>query len=104
MKLALPDSEFIGCSGVVRATVNAAAPQNGGVIPRTMYCLMDADGHIYTKDGADSYTDVATEFGLDERGCRQYRWDLTNRRRFVDRDLPGNVGTPAPARSRYVAS
>ena len=75
------------------AVVNAAARQKGGVMPRTMYCLMDGDGHIYTKDGADSYTDVATEYGLDECACRQYRWDLTNRRRLVDRELPAHVDT-----------
>jgi hypothetical protein len=63
----------------------SAVPQKSGVMPRTMYCLTDAGGHIYTKDGAESYADVATEFGLDERVCRQYRWDLTNRRRLVDR-------------------
>ncbi len=76
-----------------------AASQKGGVIPRTLYCLMDSGGHIYTKDGADSYTDVATEFGLDECACRQYRWDLTNRRRVVDRELPAYVDTPYPAQS-----
>jgi hypothetical protein len=86
-----------GLLRLTRAAVDAVAPQKGGVMPRTMYCLMDAGGHIYTKDGADSYTDVATEFGLDECACRQYRWDLTNRRRLVDRELPANVDTPYPA-------
>ena len=66
-------------------------------MPRAMYCLTDAGGHVYTKDGADSYTDVATEFGLDEYACRQSRWDLTNRRRFVDRELPANADTPSLA-------
>jgi hypothetical protein len=68
-------------------------------MPRTIYCLTDARGHIYTKDGAESYTDVATEWGLDERACRQYRWDLTNRRRLVDRELPANVDTPCLAQT-----
>jgi hypothetical protein len=71
----------------------------GGFMPRTLYCLTDAGGHIYTKDGAESYTDVATEFGLDECACQQYRWDLTNRRRLVDRELPTKADTPSPAQT-----
>ena len=88
-----------GLLRLTSAVVNAAAPRKGGAMPRTMYCLMDAGGHIYTKDGADSYTDVATLCGLDEWACRQYRWDLTNRRRLLDRELPANVDTPYPAQT-----
>ena len=30
-----------------------------------IYCLVDAGGHVYVKDGAVSHSEVAANFGLD---------------------------------------
>jgi hypothetical protein len=71
----------------------------------TIYCLVDANGRVYTKDGAESYAEVVASFGLNESECQQYRFDLTNRRLLVDRGTPSSgiaaqmyltqhVGTP----------
>jgi hypothetical protein len=57
-------------------------------VNRMMYCLIDASGRVYTKDGANSYADVATEFGIDQRACRLIRVDLTAHRRVIDRGGP----------------
>lgn len=71
----------------------------------TIYCLVDARGNVYSKDGADSHSSVAAEFGLNERECHCYRFDLTSRRLVADRATPSTnvaartyldqrVGTP----------
>lgn len=51
----------------------------------TIYCLVDAAGRVYLKDGAESYRDVATAYGLNDRECGAYRFDLTTRRLLSDR-------------------
>jgi hypothetical protein len=56
----------------------------------TIYCLVDASGHVYVKDGAVSHSEVAANFGLDEHGCDTYRFDLTVRRLLVDRGKPAS--------------
>lgn len=71
----------------------------------TMYCLVDAQGKVYVKGGAQTHADLADEFGLNERECREYRFDLTTRRLLTDRGAPSSdtavhafldqqVGTP----------
>lgn len=71
----------------------------------TIFCLVDATGGVYTKDGAASYAEVVASFGLNERECQKYRFDLTSRRVLVDRGtlssgiaaetyLAQHVGTP----------
>lgn len=56
----------------------------------TIYCLVDADGKVYVKDGADPYSDVTAGFGLTEHECSIYRFDLTNRRLVPERTIvPG---------------
>src|SRR5438105_12519537 len=71
----------------------------------TIYCLVDATGSVYTKDGAESYAEVAASSELNEGGCQKYRFDLTSRRVLVDRETPSSgiaartylakhVGTP----------
>lgn len=71
----------------------------------SIYCLVDAGGHIYVKDGAASHAEVATEFGLDQDACDRYRFDLADRRLLVDHGKPASdqaarayidrwVGTP----------
>ncbi len=57
----------------------------------TMYCLVDQQGKVYVKDGADSYADVAAEWGLIESDCGEYRFNLTTRRLFADRPTPANT-------------
>jgi hypothetical protein len=58
-----------------------------------IYCLVDASGHVYVKDGAVSHSEVAANFGLDAHLCDTYRFDLAARRLLVDR------GGPASARA-----
>ena len=53
-----------------------------------IYCLVDSKGEVYTRDGAQSYADVAEMHGLDERACGEYRYDLVCRRMFEDRGSP----------------
>lgn len=62
-------------------------------MPGTIYCLVDPNGEVCAKDGAESYADVAAAFGLTEGTCKKYRFDLTTRRLFADRASP--VGTTA---------
>ncbi len=64
----------------------------------TIYCLVTADGTVYTKDGADSYTEVAAQYALDADACAQYRYDLTDRQLVVDRPS----GSSAPAAHSFV--
>jgi hypothetical protein len=70
-----------------------------------IYCLVDASGHVYVKDGAGSHSEVAANFGLDALVCEAYRFDLAARRLLVDRGKPASdraaqaywdrhVGTP----------
>ena len=70
-----------------------------------IYCLVDAGGKVYVKDGAQSHADVAADFGLDEHACEAYRFDLATRRLLRDRGDGANdraarthvlqyVGTP----------
>jgi hypothetical protein len=41
-----------------------------------VYCLVDATGRVYVKDGAGSHAEVATNFGLNADLCNAYRFDL----------------------------
>ena len=50
----------------------------------SLYCLVDASGHVYVKDGAVSYSEVAADFGLDTHLCGTYRFDLATRRLLAD--------------------
>jgi hypothetical protein len=68
-----------------------------------MYCLVDARGNVYVKDGAESFDDVALEHGLAESECQECRFDLATRRLFVEqstgeaaaqRFITGRLGTP----------
>jgi hypothetical protein len=58
-----------------------------------LYCLIDPDGRVYAKAGADSYAAVAAAFGLREDECAAYRFDLEKRRLVADR--PTAVGDAA---------
>lgn len=49
-----------------------------------IYCLVDATGMAHVTDGATSYAEVAAGCGVDERACRKYRFDLTNRELLSD--------------------
>jgi hypothetical protein len=68
-----------------------------------IYCLVDATGHVYVKDGATSHAEVAANFGLDAHGCEAYRFDLAARQLLVDaasrpaiaRCGPTGIGTSA---------
>jgi hypothetical protein len=51
----------------------------------TIRCLVDTTGYVYVMDTAESYAEVAARFGLDERVCEEYRFDLETRRVLVDR-------------------
>jgi hypothetical protein len=56
----------------------------------SIYCLVDASGHVYVKDGALSHSEVAANFGLDADTCDAYRFDLLTRRLLVDRGKPAS--------------
>jgi len=56
----------------------------------TIYCLVDASGKVYVKDGAESHADVAAGRELDEHACHAYRFDLTTRRLVTDRGGPAS--------------
>jgi hypothetical protein len=55
-----------------------------------IYCLVDAGGRVYVKDGAVSHSEVAASFGLDADVCETYRFDLAARRLLVDRGKPAS--------------
>ena len=57
---------------------------------RNIYCLVDASGHVYVKDGAVSHAEVAADFGLDAQVCDAYRFDLAARQVLVDRGRPSS--------------
>jgi hypothetical protein len=63
---------------------------------RTIYCLVDAGGKVYVKDGAESHADLAAQLGLNEHGCQKYRLDLTDRRILTDGATPSGA-IPAQA-------
>ena len=56
----------------------------------SIYCLVDASGHVYVKDGAVSHSEVAANFGLDAHACDAYRFDLAARRLLVDAGSPAS--------------
>ena len=55
-----------------------------------IYCLVDASGHVYVKDGAVSHAEIADHFGLDAQMCDSFRFDLPARRLLVDRGGPAS--------------
>ena len=55
-----------------------------------IYCLVDDRGHVYVKDGAESYAEIAAAVGLDEPACQAYRFDLADRRLLIDRGAPAS--------------
>jgi hypothetical protein len=69
-----------------------------------IYCLVDARGRVYFKDGAASYADVAAGFGLDERDCQEYRFDLARRALVEDRPTPSSLLAAGACLNRFVGS
>jgi hypothetical protein len=69
-----------------------------------IYCLVDASGHVYVKDGAGSYSEVAANFGLDAQACDTYRFDLTARRLLTDRGRPASDRAALAYWDRHVGS
>jgi len=55
-----------------------------------IYCLVDASGRVFVKDGATSYSEVASSFGLDARACDTYRFDLSTRHLLMDGGKPAS--------------
>lgn len=53
-----------------------------------IFCLVDGSGHVYVKDGARSFADVAVGFGLNETECQQYQFDLITRQFSAHRAIP----------------
>jgi hypothetical protein len=56
-----------------------------------IYCLVDTDGKVHVKPDAESYAEVAREFGLNRQKCYEYRFDLVTRRFLVDRGSPSSA-------------
>jgi len=50
-----------------------------------LHCLVDRGGRVYVAAIAQSYGDVAAQFGLDEATCDEYRFDLETRSIRVDK-------------------
>jgi hypothetical protein len=69
-----------------------------------LYCLVDASGHVYVKDGAASYSEVAADFGLDARLCDAYRFDLAGRRLLADSGRPESDRTANAFWDQHVGS
>jgi hypothetical protein len=55
-----------------------------------LYCLIDAAGQVYVKDGARSHSEVAANFGLNAQLCDSYRFDLAVRHVWVDHGRPAS--------------
>jgi hypothetical protein len=56
-----------------------------------LYYLVDPHGKVYVKHEAQSFAEVAREFGLTESTCQEYRFDLSTRRLLVDRATPASA-------------
>ncbi len=56
-----------------------------------IYYLVDPRDTVYVKLGAQSFAEVAREFGLTESECQEYRFDLSTRRLVVDRATPSSA-------------
>ena len=69
-----------------------------------IYCLVDASGRVYVKDGADSHSAVAENLGLDEEACDAYRFDLSTRHLLVDRGSPSGDRAAQDYWDRHVGS
>ena len=69
-----------------------------------IYCLVDASGHVYVKDGAVSHAEVAADFGLDAQVCDAYRFDLAARQVLVDRGRPSSDRAARAYWDRHVGS
>ena len=52
---------------------------------------VDPYGKVYVKVDAESFAEVAREFGLLETECQEYRFDLSTRRMLVDRATPASA-------------
>ena len=50
-----------------------------------IYCLVDAGGDVFVKDGAASHSEVAASAGVDASLCHAYRFDLSTRHLLIDR-------------------
>jgi hypothetical protein len=57
----------------------------------SMHYLVDPRGKVYVKVDAESFAEVALEFGLSETECQEYRFDLSTRRLLVDRATPSSA-------------
>jgi hypothetical protein len=69
-----------------------------------IYCLVDAGGRVYVKDGAASHAEVASHFGLDAERCDTYRFDLAARLLLVDRGTPASDRAARAYCDRHVGS
>jgi hypothetical protein len=69
-----------------------------------MYCLVDPHGTVYVKAAAESYAEVAREFGLIESECHEFRFDLAARRFLVDRGSPTSAQAVQEHVSQQVGS
>ena len=54
----------------------------------TIFCLVDRGGHVYVKEGARSFAEVAVGFGLNETECQEYSFDLITRQFSAHRAIP----------------
>ena len=69
-----------------------------------LYCLVDAGGHVYVKDGAASHAEVAAVFALDTHLCDAYHFDLAARRLLVDSGRPASERVATAYWDRHVGS
>ena len=69
-----------------------------------LFCLVDASGHVYVKDGAASHAEVAAEFGLDSLLCDSYHFDLSARRLLVVSGRPASDRVATAYWDRHIGS
>ena len=50
-----------------------------------IYCLVDAGGDVFVKDGAASHSEVAASAGVDASLCHAYRFNLSTCHLLIDR-------------------
>lgn len=56
-----------------------------------LYYLVDPHGKVYVKHEAQSFAEVAREFGLTESTCQEYRLDVPEYRRLVEEEARGRL-------------
>jgi hypothetical protein len=63
-------------------------------------CLVDKEGVLYTKDGVNSYSELAKIFGVNENDCLRYGFSLVHRKMVLMKDKETSQ-SPSWAKESY---